>query len=274
MKGLKRPDDVNSVAIMKVLIMCSAVMVIVIMSLLYYASPGEDASDDIKEEMKQYREVGFILIIILGPLCFAPLGIIAGWIFGDPYQRAKLQRNVTKKNYGIVNFVSKGARIMSKIKDFDHDLLFVNEGVWVLECNKVYKTEKDDTKLGDKQYPILPEHVNNIIGIPTIFLDIDTMRPLSFFKEKGDANPIDLASTLKGYVMNQLAKNMFFKKTFTIMTLIVIILAVANVALTYLVYEIAQKVDERLPAIDQLTSRLDTLIKAAQQPTNIVQGGG
>lgn len=233
----------------------------------------EDAPQEVVEKALQRRNAGMLVIMLLGSFAFAPIGIFFGWIMVDPYQRARAKRMILKKNYGIVNFVSRGNKIISKIKDFDKDLLFVNNGVWILEPNKVYRLSKDDTSTEEeKMNPIQAKHIHTIIGIPVLFLDIDTMRPLSMFKDMGDANPIDLASTLKGYIMNQLAKNMFFKRTFTAISLISIVLLAVNLYFTYEIYNVAMDLEELLPKLDALANRMDALIKAGQ--TTIEQGAG
>lgn len=240
----------------KFLILLGVIGIVISVMMLYYMV--DSASEEDRASAQSRRDIGYVLILLLGATSFAPLGLMLGWFFGDPFQRAKIRRSITKKNYGIVNFVSKGARIMSTIKNFDYDILFVGDGVWILERNKVYMQDKNDGIMGTKAvYPILPEHVNSVIGIPVIFLDVDTMRPLSFHKEAGEANPIDLASTMKGYIMNQLAKNMFFKRTFMLLIIIVIATSVLNLGLTYQVYDMASKYDEFLPRLQALADKVD-----------------
>jgi hypothetical protein len=236
---------------------------------------NDDATPEQKQDANSKRNAGILVIMLLGATGFLPLGMFFGWMIVDPFQRAKAKRMMFKKNYGIVNFVSRGNKIISKIKDFDKDLLFIDEGVWVLEPNRVYKQSKDDCSTAEEEgNPILSRHIHTIIGIPVIFLDIDTMRPLTMFKNEGDANPIDLASTLKGYIMNQLAKNMFFKKTFTVMSILSITLIAVNLYFTYEIYNVTMDLKDLLPKLNSLADRMDALIKAGQQAQTITQGAG
>lgn len=221
----------------------------------------------------EQRDIGFVVFFLFAILFSVPIGLFLGWIFFDPYQRAKTKRFMMKKNYGIVNFVTKGNKIISKIKNFDHDLLWVDDGVWVLEANRVYLLEKtDETNKEEQSHPLKEGDFLTLSGIPVIFLSIDTMRPLTFHKQVGDANPIDLASTLKGWVMNQLAKNMFFKKTFTAMSLIGIVLTICAVYFSYENYNVLQELKDIMPALTTLAERSGDIVQAGQ--TIIEQGAG
>lgn len=221
----------------------------------------------------EQRDIGFVVFFMFAIFFSVPIGLFLGWMFFDPYQRAKTKRFMLKKNYGIVNFVTKGNKIISKIKNFDHDLLWVDDGVWVLESNRVYKLDKvDENEKEEKSHPLQEDHFLSLTGIPVIFLSIDTMRPLTLHKQEGDANPIDLASTLKGWVMNQLAKNMFFKKTFTAMSLITIVLLIVVAYFTWENYTVLQELKDVLPALQRLADRSGDIVKAGQ--VIIEQGAG
>lgn len=233
----------------------------------------ENPTPEEREIGTQQRDMGFLIFFMFAVFFSIPIGLFVGWIFFDPFQRAKAKRFMLKKNYGIVNFVTKGNKIISKIKNFDHDLLWVDDGVWVLESNRVFLQEKtDETDKEEKSHPIRESDFQTLSGIPVLFLSIDTMRPLSFVKEKGDANPIDLASTLKGWVMSQLAKNMFFKKTFTAMSLITIVLLIVAVYFTWENYNVLQDLKDIMPALRSLADRSGDIVRAGQ--TIIEQGAG
>jgi hypothetical protein len=195
------------------------------------------------------RNAGLLVVLLLGAFCFLPVGVFIGWVVMDTHQRAKVMRTLFKRNYGIVNFVSKGKQIISRVKDFDFDLLFVDNGLWILSKNRIYRTEKrDGAYIESEAHPLNGSDISFISGIPTIFLDVDTMMPLKFEHETSEANPIDLGSTLRGWLMNQLAKNMFFKNTFTIMTLLTIGLIAIVVYLSWQNYSMVTDLHDAFKA--------------------------
>lgn len=219
-------------------------------------------------------------ILLLGGFFFLPIGAFVGWIFVDPFQRAKIYRSVRKKNYGIVNFVSKGQRIVSRIKNFDEDLLFVRDAVWHLEPNRVFTMTKEDTDAEiSAQYPISPENIATVQGIPTLFLDMNTMRPLTFWKDQGEADPIDLGSTLKGYLMNQLQKNLFFKRTMQMSLILTIVMCFVATWFAYqnnmlLNEDIPQKLDKMQGQIDNIAKRLGVGTNEPQKTATTEPTGG
>jgi len=257
-------------------ILIISVIIIVFFAYTMMNNPYLTKDNPTDEEIKigtEQRNTGFLVFFMFAVFFSIPIGLFIGWIFFDPYQRAKAKRFMLKKNYGIVNFVTKGNKIISKIKNFDHDLLWVDDGVWVLEPNRVFLQEKiDESQREEKSHPIRESDFQTLSGIPVLFLDIGTMRPLSFQKENGDANPIDLASTLKGWVMSQLAKNMFFKKTFTAMSLITIVLLIVSVYFTWENYTVLQDLKDIMPALQTLADRSGDIVKAGH--TIIQQGAG
>jgi hypothetical protein len=218
------------------------------------------------------REIGLLLILLLGSFGFGTMFMVFGWVFLNQNNRIKVMRSMTKKNYGYVHIVTRGNVIMTKIKDFNRALLWMDDGVWEMNPNKIFKELGVSENLGDQAgMPIKAEHIHTISGIPSIFISIDSMKPLSFHMEKGDANPIDLAATLNGYIMNQAAKNMFFKKTMSIMLIIVCILIGANIFLTWQIYTLSEDIKPLLPRLVGIADSWDAIMAAAQTPT--VVGG-
>jgi len=119
-----------------------------------------------------------LAMLLLGSVAFLPIGLVIGWLFLDPYMRAKVYKWIRRKNYGVVNLVGRGKTIISMIKNFDEDVILVGSSMWILEPSRVYRYDKTS-----ESYAINPDNIMYISGVPTIFLDLDTMRPLTFEKE-------------------------------------------------------------------------------------------
>jgi hypothetical protein len=176
-----------------------------------------------------------IIVLLLGSIMFLPVGMIIGWATLDPYVRCKILRKASHKNYGIINFVGKGQKLISKIKNFDHGLVWKKNETWVITKEHVYQLTKDGDSIVEKA-KIDPESIVTLIDtVPVLFVDLDSMQPLSLARDRREGiNPLELGSTLKAWVDNQLAKAMFLKKTMDIYLLIIIIVSVASAFLGYL----------------------------------------
>jgi hypothetical protein len=175
-----------------------------------------------------------IIILLLGSLMFLPVGMLVGWALLDPYVRCKVLRKASKKNFGIINFVGKGQKIVSKIKNFDNALIWKKNETWVITKEHVYQLSKDGDTIVEKA-KIDPESIVTLIDtVPVLYVDLDSMQPLSLARDRREGiNPLELGSTLKAWVDNQLAKAMFLKKTMDIYLLIILIVSIASMGLSY-----------------------------------------
>jgi hypothetical protein len=176
-----------------------------------------------------------IIVLMLGSFMFLPVGMIIGWATLDPYVRCKLLKKISHKNYGIINFVGKGQKIISKIKNFDQGLVWKKNETWVITKEHVYQLSKDGDSIVEKA-KIDPESIITLIDtVPVLFVDLDSMQPLSLARDRREGiNPLELGSTLKALVDNQLAKAMFLKKTMDMYLLIIIIISVVGVGMSYM----------------------------------------
>jgi len=177
------------------------------------------------------------IVILLGCFLFMPLGAVIGWMFLDPFMRCKIMRKMAKgrKNFGIVNFVGKGKKIITRIKNFDDDLIWIKNKCWALTRSGIYELDKNGDQATEKTSLDPDSFVTVTETVPTMFIDINSMQPLTF-QETGREGiaPEELGSTLKGWVDNQMAKVMFLKKTLDAYFLIVILSAVASAFFGYL----------------------------------------
>lgn len=153
------------------------------------------------------NEAYFALIIIVGAMMFLPVGMIMGWIFFDPVMRCKILRKVSKTNYGLVNFVGKGKRMVSKIKNFDYGLIWQGDLCWVLTRDKVYQITKDGNAANDG-YVIDPDSVVTLVDtVPVVFVDMDSMEPLSITqKGRTPVYPSEIGPACKSWMDIQKAK--------------------------------------------------------------------
>lgn len=180
-----------------------------------------------------------LILLFLGMTGFIPLGLIVGKFFLDPYMRCKMLRKMRGKNYGLAYFVYKGGqRVDIKIKNMDSDVIVVENStkIWVLENGSIYYVDREDNKMFHAEIM-----GNNVVttpqDVPIVFLDPDSMLPLSFYKRDTETNPQQAGASLLGFVNNQIAKNAFFKKTDTIFYLLMLGISMANLAGLVMLYD-------------------------------------
>lgn len=206
--------------------------------MLYSYSPGNDAL--------------MAIILIVGATLFIPIGMVIGWMLLDPYNRCKIMRKMTRgrKNYGIVNFVGKANKIVSKIKNFDEDLIWIGNRCWVLAKCKIKEITKNGEELTEGSVIDPTKILAMSETIPILFIDLTSMEPLSFTSEgREKVSPEEIGSFMKGWIDNQMAKIMFLKKTLDIYFIIVIISCIAAAFLSY----------QNNTAIEQLTAEIQAL---------------
>jgi len=178
-------------------------------------------------------EWALIIIIMYGIMVCLPIGMFMGFILLDPWWRCKILRKTTKRNYGIVFFVSKAQKLVTKIKDFDAGLIWKKNSCWVLTKSKVYQLSKDGEQIIERGV-INPDKIIALVDtVPVIFVDLDSMEPLSLIAGNEPINPEEIGSSLKSWADNQLAKALFIKKSMDIYFVIIIIASVASAGLAY-----------------------------------------
>ena len=167
---------------------------------------------------------------------FLPVGMIAGWVFLDSYMRCRIMRRMTHKNYGIVNFIGKGNKMVSKMRNFDNDLIWIKDKCWSIRKGMIVLLNKNGNAIVNDKKEVDPQSIVTMMDtVPVMFVDLDSLEPLSFNREpREQINPVELAANINSYIDNQLAKIMFLRKTMDIYFMIVIIASVAAVGLAYL----------------------------------------
>ena len=196
------------------------------------------------------------IVFMIGACMFLPLGAILGWMFMDPFMRCKIMRKMTKgrKNYGIVNFVGKSNKIITRIKNFDEDLIWIKNKCWALTKEGIYEIDKNGEQATDKQALDPDSFVTVTESVPTMFIDINSIQPLTLHETgREKIAPEELGSVLKGWVDNQMAKVMFLKRSLDLYFVIVILCSIAG---AYFGYINNQKIADLEQAVNELSRRL------------------
>lgn len=205
-----------------------------------------------------------ILMMLMGSCMFLPIGMIAGWAFLDTYMRCRILRRMTHKNYGIVNFVGKGNKMVSKIKNFDNDLIWIKDKCWTMRKGMVMLLNKNGNAINEGN-EIDPQSIVTLMDtVPIMFVDLDSIEPLSFNREpREQINPIELAANVNSYIDNQLAKIMFLKKTMDIYFMVVILASVAAVGLAYFNMNGINDINTKMKVMQ---SQLDSILQQLTVP--------
>lgn len=193
----------------------------------------------------------YVAMILIGSCMFIPIGMIIGWVVLDPTMRCKILRRVTKQNYGVVNFVGKGNKIVSKIKNFDYGLIWRQKDCWVLTKDKICQLTKDGNASNTNKMLDAEGVVTLVETVPVIFVDMDSMEPLNL--SGGGRIPVypsEIGSTLKGWNDNQRAKITASKKNIDTLIYVVIIVSAIAVVVSFVTMN---KVDE---LYNMLSSRI------------------
>jgi len=178
-----------------------------------------------------------MILVLFGMLCFLPLGLIFGKLFLDPYVRCKILRRTRGKNYGMVYFVHKGGqRVDIRIKNLDEDVVVHDTKLWVLEKGGIYYLDRDDALV--RHAIIEPENVvTSPNNVPILFLEPESMLPLRFHETATKSNPQQVGATTLGYVNNQIAKNLFFKRSMQTFYILMLVLQAMNITGLIVLYD-------------------------------------
>jgi len=216
--------------------------------LLFQYNPGNDALTTI--------------IILIGMTLFLPIGMIIGWMVMDPFMRCKIMRKATKKNWGVINFVAKGKKIISRIKNLDNDLIWIKNKCWAVTKEGIYELDKaGDRLVNDETKVIDADSVITITEtVPVMFVDMNSMQPLTFqYEGREGISPAELGSSLKGWVDNQLAKVMFLKKTMDTYFIIVILCSLVGAYYGYANSGTIEELGIEIQSLKQMIANLEAL---------------
>lgn len=194
-------------------------------------------------------------LIVIGSFGFLPIGIVLGGVLIDTRLRCKVLRSLTKRNLGIVNFIS-GNESFSRIKDIDNDVLETKTRLYFLRKGRVYNDK------GEVEHQIDSNAIKFTSGIPTINFDINNALPLSFHEEKSTIiDPGVIAGIIKAHVIIKEAEAMnISKKQLGVSVLVLIGLIGANL---YYSYSMDSNIKEILiPLVQNAIERLSPTVVA------------
>ena len=209
-------------------------------------------------------DIFYAATMMLGAVMFLPVGVIIGWILLDPVMRCKMIHKMTKKNYGVVWFVSKSSKMVSKIKNFDNGLIWRNNELWVIAKNRICQMNKDGSTIVGSEKTIDEKNMVTMVDcVPILFLDIESFEPLSLIQSgREPVTPLEIGSNMKAWVDNQRAKMLATRKTMDIVMMAVIGCSIAAVVITVLNL---QKIEEMSTMIQLLQDKIQILVEQTQQ---------
>jgi hypothetical protein len=189
------------------------------------------------QELTKINPVMSWVMIIFGMMAFLPAGILMGKFLLDPFMRCKIYRRVGNRNFGMVHLVQKGGKkIEIRIKNLTDDVIIQGTKLWVLEDGGIYYCDRNDNMMLHARFDS-KSLVTSPNNIPMLFLDADTMLPLRFYKYETKSNPQQVGATVLGYINNQIAKNLFFKRSMTFFYIIILVLQCINVVGIIVLYQ-------------------------------------
>lgn len=203
----------------------------------------------------------FALLVIIGATSFLPTGMILGWLLFDPVMRCKVLRKVSRKNYGIVNFVGHGNKAFPKIKNFDQSLIWKQNECWVIAQSRVYQMTKDGNAINKGKEIDADSVLTYVDTVPVIFIDMHSMEPITISKEGRTAvYPGEIGSALKAWVDNQRAKMMAVKKMTDTMLMVAVVACIGAVIVSFVTMG---KVDELTETIKTIKEQLQFIIEGS-----------
>jgi len=209
-----------------------------------------------------------ILIWLFGMMCFLPLGLIVGWLFLDPYMRCKIMRRLRGRNFGIVHLVHRGGqKIATRIKDFDEDVIIQDGRFWMLKQEGIYYKDKENNNVLHSQ--ISAEDIKTLpANIPCVFIDVESMQVITFNEEDTSTNPQEAGAFITGYIENQIRKNAMFKKSQTILFIIILGIAFVTMIITFQLYTWVEEMNKTIPALRGQIQTLGNRLAELQPPVN------
>lgn len=208
-----------------------------------------------------------IVYILLG--IGGMLGLIIGMFVFDTYRRVGLMRQLLKKNYGIVNLVTRGRSMYPLIKNFSSDIIRTNKGIWILHKGSIYRqtniesSESQKFSINKKDYSgelhheMNPREIDFRSGVPVVNLDIEDMIPLKLVneniatKDPITRNPYQVEATLsKEIAAAELEAIKMTKKNMQLLLMIIAILVFISIGVSAMGYMNTEKIGAMVQTIN------------------------
>lgn len=124
--------------------------------------------------------------------------------YQDILWRARMLRKLRKKDYGILNIVSRdGKTIRSVVVNFEEDAINVGDNIWIIAKSRIYRKSDESMGFSLKKGK---SPVRWTEGVPTLFVDMDNVKPLIFEGEESTIKPDEVGANLMAWVNNVIMK--------------------------------------------------------------------
>lgn len=190
------------------------------------------------------------------------VGVPVGGLLFKKEIVCKIMKFITKKNYGVVVIVA-GKTMIDMIKNLDKDYIKINDIIYIIQKSRIYYND------GVTSQPIDANAVKFSAGIPFIYLDVNSLTPLSFEKDDLNITPEEISAPLKAYAILVEAEFMQYKKRLTLSVLGIILLITLAIGLSYAGYANAKTCAELAQVMN---GKLDTLVGQVSVPNIVTQG--
>jgi len=194
-----------------------------------------------------------MLLVLIG-------GVVLGrWL--DPEWQVRQMRNVMRKNYVIAGILSKDRRtIQDRAVLVEGDAINFAGSLWVCERDRMYRKDKPEHSISFK------DNLKYKEGVPYIFLDSTTLRPVDFVQDENPGSKADaVGSVYSAYLANQIAKAFAAVKRNEQMLLASVVLGVLIIIGLVFIYG-------NIDATKADTLRVEAKVDALQSDMNVLRG--
>lgn len=220
----------------------------------------------------------------LGGVLFIFVIFYVGRLFDMDF-RCRQMRRWLKQNYIIVNRVQKnGLTVLRDIINADADVVFNKNWLWAYVYGKIYSIgmregipvkQLIDEALHNGTEPIdLEKRVIWESGTPNIYVDSDSLIPLTFHKQDGQVKPDEIGSAINAWNAVQKAKMLAQvdeKKIFAIATLL---LALGALAFGFINWQTLDELNNRSKGIEANIAKITPGSNVVNGTLNINQPKG
>jgi hypothetical protein len=203
----------------------------------------------------------------------ASFAVMLGALIGklaDPNFRCRQMRRFLHKEYQLYEIVSKDhMSINQKIMNAEMDYVTDGTFAWITKEHRVYRMSIEDFS-GVKNAEDFDKALKNSTtwfkpskknvkwreGVPTVFVDRDNVKPLSFFEEKTNVKPDELAAANTTYLAVERKKDQVNNQTGQILIILILLAAVIGAYFGYQAYGNTQVIMKGVVCSNPVSSAL------------------